>query len=206
MAKKTSKSAIKCRATHRHLLNGNQTHNLEGIRVTVAYPQKRTLRDLAESINNSSSAGKADVVGVWTAMEEEIIRALEDGRRVALGNLGTLRLEVGTKAGKSTAHSITSKDIEAKGLTFQPSKKLIQLLADFAFECDGIVEHPLSEVRTEETLAEFFATHQYLSVRNYAMLCHCSESTARRRIAEMVADGRLVKSAVAKGLYELVRG
>ena len=206
MAKKSKKGGIRCLAHRTYLRCGSNKKSVQGIRVDVMGSQRTELKDMAENISHANSATSSDVIAVWDAMEREIIRALESGRRVVLGNLGVLRLEVGTKAGKSTAHSITSKDIEAKGLTFQPSKKLIQLLADFAFECDGIVEHPLSEVRTEETLAEFFATHQYLSVRNYAMLCHCSESTARRRIAEMVADGRLVKSAVAKGLYELVRG
>ena len=206
MAKKSKKGGIRCLAHRTYLRSGSNKKSVQGIRVDVMGSQRTELKDMAENISHANSATSSDVIAVWDAMEREIIRALESGRRVVLGNLGVLRLEVGAKAGKSTAHSITSKDIEAKGLTFQPSTKLIQLLADFAFECDGIVEHPLSEVRTEETLAEFFATHQYLSVRNYAMLCHCSESTARRRIAEMVADGRLVKSAVAKGLYQLVRG
>ena len=97
MAKKTTKSVIKCRATRRHLLNGTETGDLQGIRVTVAYPQKHTLRDMAKSINNACSASVADVLAVWNAMEDEIIRILSNGDRVELGSLGTLSLEVGTK-------------------------------------------------------------------------------------------------------------
>lgn len=137
--------------------------------------QKTTLKDMAESIGHANSATPSDLLAVWDAMEREIVRALENGRRVALGNLGTLRLEVGTKQGKSTARSITSKDVEAKGVTFQPSKQ------------------------QDRVLAEHFATHQYISARTFATLTHCSESTARRRIA---ADGRLVPSGISKGLYE----
>ena len=111
--------------------------------------------------------------------------------------------EVGTKPGKSTARSITSKDIEAKGITFTPSKELKQMLKELTFECDGIASHPLSALRTEEALTEYFATHQYISVRDYATLCHCSESTARRRIAQMLSEGKLVPSGIAKGLYKL---
>ena len=206
MAKKSKKGGIRCLAHRTYLRSGSNRASVQGIRVDVMGSQRTELKDMAESISHANSATPSDVIAVWDAMEREIIRALESGRRVALGNLGTLRLEVGTKAGKSTARSITNKDIEAKGVTFQPSKKLVQLLADFTFECDGIVGHALSDTRAEEALTEFFATHQYLSVRNYATLCHCSESTARRRIAEMVAAGRLVKSTIAKGLYELVKG
>ena len=38
---------------------------------------------------------------------------------------------------------------------------------------------------------------------NYATLCHCSESTARRRIAQMLSEGTLEPSGFAKGLYKL---
>ena len=133
MSEKNKKSTIKCRATRRHLLNGAETGNLQGIRVTIAYPQKRTLSDMAESINNSSSAGKADVLGVWTAMEEEIIRILSDGNRVELGSLGTLSLEVGTQHRKSVDEGITSKDIVYKGITFTPSKRLNQAMDELTF-------------------------------------------------------------------------
>lgn len=206
MAKKTSKSTVKCRATRRHLLNGTATSDLQGIRVTVAYPQKRTLRDLAESINNASSANVADVLAVWTAMEEEIIRTLSDGNRVELGTLGTLSLEVGTRKRKSVSEGITSKDIVAKAITFSPSKRLNQAMGELAFECDGIVSHPLSETLMMEALEEYFATHQYISVRLFATLCKCSTSTADRRIKSLVAQGKLRKSDISARMYEWVEG
>ena len=203
MAKKRREGAIPCIAQRTYLRNGSTKTSVQGIRVDIRSSQKTELSDIAENVGYANSATAADVLAVWNAMEYEIIRALEDGRRVSLGNLGTLRLEVGTKPGKSTAKSVTSKDIEAKGITFTPSKKLSQRLKDITFECDGIVKHELSASRTEEVLTEYFATRQYISARNYATLCHCSESTARRRIAEMIEEGRLVKSGVAKGLYAL---
>ena len=203
MAKKRREGAIPCIAQRTYLRNGSTKASVQGIRVDIRGSQKIELSDIAESVGHANSATAADVLAVWNAMEYEIIRALEDGRRVSLGGLGTLRLEVGTKPGKSTAQSITSKDIEAKGITFTPSKKLAQTLKGLAFECDGTVKHELSTSSTEEVMAEYLATHQYISARNYATLCHCSESTARRRIAEMLKAGRLVPSEVVKGLYQL---
>ena len=203
MAKKRREGAIPCIAQRTYLRNGSTKASVQGIRVDIRGSQKIELSDIAESVGHANSATAADVLAVWNAMEYEIIRALEDGRRVSLGGLGTLRLEVGTKPGKSTAQSITSKDIEAKGITFTPSKKLTQTLKGLVFECDGTVKHELSTSSTEEALAEHFATHQYISARNYATLCHCSESTARRRIAEMLEAGRLAPSGVVKGLYQL---
>jgi nucleoid DNA-binding protein len=204
MAKKSKRSAIKCRATRRHLLNGTETENLQGIRVTIAFSQKRTLRDMAESINYASSATVADVLAVWNGMEEEIIRTLSNGNRVELGSLGTLSLEVGTERRKSIKEGITSKDIVAKGITFTPSKRLAKVVSELNFECDGTVAHPLSETRAEEALEEYFAKHEYINTRTFASVCKCSLSTAYRRIAEMVQEGKLKSSGISRGLYEWV--
>lgn len=193
---------IKCRATRRHLLNGSETRDLQGIRVTIAYSQKRTLNDLAESINNASSATVADVLAVWNSMEQEIIRTLLDGNRVELGTLGTLSLEVGTTKRKGADEGITGKDIVAKGVTFTPSQRLSQVVGELTFECDGIVANPLSDTHAEEALAEYFDTRQYINTRTFAAVCKCSLSSAYRRIEELVAKGKLKKSPVAKGLYE----
>ncbi len=202
MAKRTSKSVIKCRATRRHLLNGTATDDLQGIRVTVAYPQKRTLREMAKSINNACSASVADVLAVWNAMEEEIIRTLSDGNRVELGTLGTLALEVGTKQRKSVSEGVTSKDIVAKGITFAPSKRLTEVMDELAFECDGTVSQPLSEESAEEALDEYFSVNQYITPRLFATLCKCSKNTAYRRIEKLVAEGKMKQSTISKGMYE----
>lgn len=202
MAKKTTKSAIKCRATHRHLLNGNQMHNLEGIRVTVAYSQKHTLSDMAEIINDKCTVSVSDVLAVWSAMEGEIVRILSQGGRIELGTLGVLSLEVGTRGRKSVDEGITNKDIVAKGVTFAPSKKLKQAMADFAFECDGLVTKPLDDDQMMRALEEYLGKKPCIIPRVFATLCHCSSSTAYRRIDELVADGVLRKSDLAPGSYE----
>lgn len=202
MAKKTTKRVIKCRATRRHLLNGAETENLQGIRVTIAHSQKRTLRDMAESINYASSATVADVLAVWNGMEEEIIRTLSNGNRVELGSLGTLSLEVGTVRRKSVKEGITSKDIVAKSITFSPSKRLTKIMGELAFECDGIVAHPLSESRAEEALDEYFSKYERINTRTFATVCKCSLSTAYRRIAALVSEGKLVENKISRGLYE----
>ena len=202
MAKKTSKSAIKCRATHRHLLNGNQTRDLEGIRVTVASSQKHTLSDMAEIINDKCTVSVSDVLAVWSAMEGEIVRILSQGGRIELGTLGVLSLEVGTRGRKSVDEGITNKDIVAKGVTFAPSKKLKQAMADFAFECDGLVTKPLDDDQMMDALEEYLGKKPCIIPRVFATLCHCSSSTAYRRINELVADGVLRKSDLAPGSYE----
>lgn len=203
MSKQKTGGSIRCLAHRTYLRKGSNKTSVQGIRVDIMGGQKVELSKLAERIGHANSATDADVLAVWKAMEVEIKRALEDGHRVALGGLGTLRLEVGAKAGKSTAHNITSKDIEVKGITFTPAKKFIASIKELTFECEGITRHPLSESRTKEALTEYFATHQYMSVRDYAILCHCSTSTARRRIAEMLEEGKLERSGIARGLYKL---
>ena len=196
-----SGGAIKCRATRCTLRNGLQQDNLWGIRVSVAYGQRKELKDLAKAINNACSVTESDVYAVWSAMEREILYALSNGDRVALGNLGTLSLEVGTEQRKSYGENFSSKDIVAKGVAFQPSKDLTGFINGLSFECDGIVAHPLSEQRAAEVLEEYLDKYTYINARNFATVCKCSLSTAYRRIAELVAEGKLVENKLARGMY-----
>ena len=193
---------IKCRATRCALRNGTQQDNLWGIRVSVANSRREELKDLAKSINNACTVTEADVFAVWSAMEQEIMYALSNGKRVVLGNLGTLSLEVGTEQRKSFGDKFSSKDIVAKGVAFHPSKQLSEFISGFSFECDGIVAQPLSDTSVEEALDEYFSTRQYISTRTFATVCKCSLSTAYRRIEKLVAEGKLVENTLAKGMYE----
>ena len=192
---------IKCRATRCTLRNGAQQENLWGIRVSVAHSQRKELKDLAKSINNACSVTEADVYAVWSAMEREILYALSNGDRVALGNLGTLSLEVGTEQRKSFGEKFSSKDIVAKGVAFQPSKQLAEFVGGLTFECDGVVAQPLSEQSAEEALDEYLDKYVYINTRSFATVCKCSLSTAYRRVAELVAEGKLVENKLAKGMY-----
>ena len=198
---KKSGAAIKCRATRCTLRNGAQQDNLWGIRVNVAYGQRKELKDLAKAINNACSVNESDVYAVWSAMEREIMYALSNGHRIALGNLGTLSLEVGTEQRKSYGDQFSSKDIVAKGVAFQPSKELTEFIGELSFECDGVVAHPLSEQRAEEALDEYLNKYTYINTRSFATVCKCSLSTAYRRIAELVAEGKLAEYKPARGLY-----
>ncbi|MBR3859916.1 MAG: HU family DNA-binding protein [Bacteroidaceae bacterium] len=199
---KTGYGTIKCRGTRRCLRNGTETGELWGIRVTVANPQSVEVKDMAANINDAMSLTDTDVIAAWRALEGEIVDALMQGRRVSLGNLGTLSLEVGTATRKSADEELCNTEIVAKGITFRPSKNLAQQISGLAFEWDGVVKQPLADDALTAALDSYFAQHEYITVRNYATLCRCSLSTARRHIADMLVDGRLEKSGIAKGLYK----
>jgi Fic family protein len=66
------------------------------------------------------------------------------------------------------------------------------------------VSQPLSETRMMEVLEEYFATRPYITVRAFATLCQCSNSTADRRIKELVAQGKLRRSDISARMYERV--
>ena len=199
---RTGYGTIKCRGTRRCIRNGAETGKLWGIRVTLANTQRVEVKDMAANINDAMSLTDTDVIAAWRALEGEIKDALMQGRRVSLGNLGTLSLEVGTATRKSVDEELRNTEIVAKGITFRPSKQLTQQISGLAFEWDGVVKQPLADDALNEALGSYFAQHEYITVRNYATLCRCSLSTARRHIAALLAEGRLVKSGIAKGVYK----
>lgn len=199
---RTGYGTIKCRGTRRCMRNGAETGDLWGIRVTVADTQRVEVKDMAANINDAMSLTDTDVMAAWRALEGEIVDALMQGRRVSLGNLGTLSLEVGTATRKGADEELRNTEIVAKGVTFRPSKQLTQQISGLAFELDGVLKQPLADEALDEALNSYAAQYEYMTVRNYATLCRCSLSTARRHIAALLAEGRLVKSGIAKGVYK----
>ena len=76
------------------------------------------------------------------------------------------------------------KHAESGWFEMRTSSIIARKLTDLGYEVlvgeDVCDREARMGVPSEEALAEHFATHQYISARNYATLCHCSESTARR--------------------------
>ena len=95
-------------------------------------------------------------------------------------------------------------EIVAKGITFRPSKNLAKQISGLAFEWDGVVKQPLADEALTEALDDYFAQHEYITVRNFASICKCSPSTAGRRIKELIAQGKLRQSDISERMYEWV--
>lgn len=97
-------------------------------KTTKFYAQLRpvtpvTLERIAKNIERRSTVSSSDVKAVLDALEYEIIAALEDGKSVRLGDLGSFRPTIGGK-GAETAEDFTPDLIKRVNVRFHPSKKM----------------------------------------------------------------------------------
>lgn len=81
------------------------------------------LNKIAQLIEKRCSVSSSDVKAVLDALEFEIISALQDGKSVRLGDLGSFRPTISSR-GTDTAEAFTSDQIHRVNVRFYPSKKM----------------------------------------------------------------------------------
>jgi predicted histone-like DNA-binding protein len=91
-----------------------------------------TLDGLTQGIEKTSTVNGADIRAVLYATVEEAVRGLEDGRIIRLGDLGSLRVTLGSE-GKETPEEVTAATVKRVSVIFTPGKKLREMLKNAKF-------------------------------------------------------------------------
>lgn len=98
------------------------------------------LDELAELIALNCTVTEHDIKAVLSALQEQIILALKQGRSVRLGDLGSFRLTI-SGTGEDTAEAVSEKNIEALRVQFTKSATME---AAFQLKSKGISFHKVS--------------------------------------------------------------
>jgi predicted histone-like DNA-binding protein len=91
-----------------------------------------TLAGLTKSIEKICTVSGADVRAVVYAMMDVMRDSLADGQIVRLGELGSLRVSIGSE-GMATAEEVNAKAIKNSKVIFTPSKEIKEMLATLKF-------------------------------------------------------------------------
>lgn len=100
---------------------------------TASLTGEMTLEALTKQIERVSIVNGADIRAVLYAMVEIMQDALENGQAVRLGELGSLRVSIGSK-GEVTEEDVTSHSIRGAKTIFTPGKDLKKMLNNLSFE------------------------------------------------------------------------
>lgn len=92
-----------------------------------------TLEDLSEGIEQISTAHGADIRLVVYAMQSVLINALEDGKIVRLGELGSIRVSFSSE-GEESEEQVSSSSIKGARTVFNPGKKLKKSLKHLKYK------------------------------------------------------------------------
>ncbi len=92
-----------------------------------------TLNNLSKQIAMMSTVSKTDVYAVLMAFTEVVPQALEDGKIVRLGSLGSFSVMVSSDA-MPTAEEVSSNNVKQLKMRFRPSLELKTQVETFPIE------------------------------------------------------------------------
>lgn len=107
----------------------------------VADVKPVTLDKIVDLIEKRSTVSSADVKAVLDALQYEIKNALEDGKSVRLGDLGSFRPTIASRSAGSAEEFLPS-NIKAVRVQFTPSSKLKSDLAIDRVSIQRVTEEP----------------------------------------------------------------
>jgi predicted histone-like DNA-binding protein len=100
---------------------------------TVINQGETTLNSLSKQIAMMSTVSKTDVYAVLMALTEVVPQALEEGKIVRLGSLGSFRVVVSSDSA-ATEEEVSSHLVKQLRLTYRPSQELKTQVEAFPVE------------------------------------------------------------------------
>lgn len=99
---------------------------------TAQKVQTITLDELSDNISHATTATRADVLAVITAVIDEMMKELQKGNSIILGDVGTFRMTINSK-GAETAEDFDVSLIKKASVRYYPSKRVKNIYDSLTF-------------------------------------------------------------------------
>lgn len=109
----------------------------------IATPEPLSIDSLAKMIAQNCTLTRHDIVACLSAFQEQFINALQEGKSIRLGDLGSFRVTMHS-IGAETEETFASSNVNRLSIRFAPAPKLRKAISIGA---DGI---QLSKLQKEE--------------------------------------------------------
>lgn len=197
-----------CRAIRRRKMNGSADSKAWGVGATLVPKEKVDIEEMGAISQQRCTVTQADVMAAWSMMEVIIADALANGRRVELGELGILSLDVRAKQLKEPGERLRATDLEVGSISFKPGPLLQQQLRRVTFKIDNDCSEPTDAESLDMALYKYFAEdgHEGINVREFARLSGYRETSARTLLKEYIAQGVMEHVPMSRGYYRPTKG
>ncbi|MCD7977920.1 MAG: HU family DNA-binding protein [Tannerellaceae bacterium] len=174
----------------RSLLKENREYTLYP---RIVRSRKVTMEEISKNIADRSTFTTADVLGVWTAIESEILWQLKDGNQIELDGLG--HFSVILKCRDITdPKEIRAESIQFSKVSFLPAKKLHEKLKGMPVERDES-RAPLPVASPEERqqrILSFLRENREITSSVCMRLNACSRHTAQKDLKWLAESGQIL--------------
>ena len=99
----------------------------------VKSTSKVGLTEMTSYIESICTVNGADIRAVLYGLEEFIIKSLNDGKTVEIGEIGNIKVRVNSE-GEDSANLVTPKSIKKARATFLPGKRLKNMLRNLTYK------------------------------------------------------------------------
>ena len=197
-----------CRAIRRRKMNGSADNKAWCVGATLIPKEKVDIEDMGAISQQRCTVTQADVMAAWSMLEVIIADALANGRRVELGELGILSLDVRAKQLKEPGERLRATDLEVGSISFKPGPLLQQQLRRVTFKIDNDCPEPTDAESLDMALYKHFAEdgHEGINVREFARLSGYRETSARILLKEYIAQGVMEHVSMSRGYYRPTKG
>ena len=199
---------MKCRTIRRRKMNGSADSEAWGVGVTLVPQEKIDIDEMGAISQQRCTVTQADVKAAWSVMEVIIAEALAHGRRVELGELGILSLEVRAKQLKEPGERLRGADVEVGSISLKPGPLLQQQLNRVNFKIDNTCTEPTDAESLDMALYKYFGEdgHQGITVKRFGDLSGYKETAARALLKEYIAQGVMERVPMSRGYYRPTKG
>lgn len=148
--------------------------------------------EIARNIQKASSLTIGDVMGVLSALSDELSSNLEDSNRVHLEGIGyfqaTVQVAREVDVKKTRANSVFFKSV-----TFRADKVLKKKLITAITQRSMIKSHSakLSDEKVDRLVSDYLQEKKAITRRNLQLLCGFTEYTATKHIRRMLEEGKI---------------
>ena len=199
---------MKCRTIRRRKMNGSVDSEAWGVGVTLVPQEKIDIDEMGAISQQRCTVTQADVKAAWSVMEVIIADALAHGRRVELGELGILSLDVRAKQLKEPGERLRGADVEVGSISLKPGPLLQQQLNRVTFKIDNACTEPTDAESLDMALYKYFGEdgHEGITVKHFGHLSGYKETAARALLKEYIAQGVMERVPMSRGYYRPTKG
>ena len=199
---------MKCRTIRRRKMNGSADSEAWGVGVTLVPQEKIDIDEMGAISQQRCTVTQADVKAAWSVMEVIIADALANGKRVELGELGILSLEVRAKQLKEPGERLRGSDVEVGRISLKPGPLLQQQFNRVTFKIDNACSEPTDAESLDMALYKYFGEdgHEGITVKHFGHLSGYKETAARALLKEYIAQGVMERVPMSRGYYRPTKG
>ena len=199
---------MKCRTIRRRKMNGSADSEAWGVGVTLVPQKKIDIDEMGAVSQQRCTVTQADVKAAWSMMEVIIADALANGKRVELGELGVLSLEVRAKQLKEPGERLRGSDVEVGSISLKPGPLLQQQFNRVTFKIDNACSEPTDAESLDMALYKYFGEdgHEGITVKHFGHLSGYKETAARALLKEYIAQGVMERVPMSRGYYRPTKG